>query len=286
MTSPGTDPGAGFTPDLLAGQCALVTGGGSGIGRAVALALGQAGAKVAVLGRRESPLRETGAELERRGGTALPLVADIREPDSVQRALERVAETWGRLDVLVNNAGGQYVAAARDITIKGFNAVVRNNLMGTWCVTKLTAERFMFDKGGRIICVTAAVRSGMGGFSHTAAARGGVVALVKSLAFEWAEYGILLNCVAPGTIKTDAMGQYPIPQDQWHRFNRNLLGRMGQPRDVADMIVFLASPMAGFITGEEIHVDGGETLHLAHDARDMIDAEMFAARRRADGDTA
>ncbi len=282
MTTPGTDPGAGFTPDLLAGQCALVTGGGSGIGRATALALAHAGASVALLGRRETPLRETAASIEAAGGRALSLTADIREPDSVQNALDRISDSWGRLDVLVNNAGGQYVAAARDITIKGFNAVVRNNLMGTWCVTKLVADTFMFATGGRIICVTAAVRSGMGGFSHTAAARGGVVALVKSLAFEWAEHGILLNCVAPGTVKTDAMGQYPIPPDQWYRFDRNLLGRMGEPRDVADMILFLASPMAGFITGEEFHVDGGETIHLAHDARDMIDSDMFTRRKRAD----
>lgn len=277
------EPGDGFARDLLAGQCALVTGGGSGIGRATALALARSGARVAILGRRETPLRETAAMIESGGGQAIAIGADIREPDSIGTALDRIGDAWGRLDILVNNAGGQYVAAARDISIKGFNAVVRNNLMGTWCVTKLVADAFMFQGGGRIICVTAAVRSGMGGFAHTAAARGGVVALAKSLAFEWAEHGILVNCVAPGTVKTDAMGQYPIPPDQWHRFNRNLLGRMGEPRDVADMIVFLASPMAGFITGEEIHVDGGETLHLAHDARQMIDAGMFASRERADG---
>ncbi len=276
---------SGFAPDLLAERCALVTGGGTGIGRATALALAGAGARVAVLGRREAPLRETAAAIEAGGGDALALPADIREPATVTAALEQIRTAWGRLDVLVNNAGGQYVADARDITVKGFEAVVRNNLVGTWCVTRLVADAFMLEHGGRIVCVTAAVRSGMGGFSHTAAARGGVVALAKSLAFEWATHGILINCVAPGTIKTDAMGQYPIPPEHWHRFNRNLLGRMGEPRDVADLIVFLASPLAGFITGEEIYVDGGETLHLAHDARDMIDAGMFTARKRADEST-
>ena len=283
MSDPDEKP-HGFSQNLLAGQIALVTGSGSGIGRATALALARSGARIALLGRRPEPLAETSRLLKDTGAESLELVADIREAEQVQSVLDRISDAWGQLDILVNNAGGQYVSAARDITPKGFNAVVRNNLMGTWCVTKLVADTFMFDHGGRIICVTAATRSGMAGFSHTAAARGGVVALVKSLAVEWAEYGILLNCVAPGTVKTDAMAQYPIPPDQWYRFNRNLLGRMGEPADIANLILYLASPMGGFITGEEFHVDGGETLHLAHDARDMIDPEMNAARARGDSE--
>ncbi|MGE0487522.1 MAG: SDR family NAD(P)-dependent oxidoreductase [Gammaproteobacteria bacterium] len=144
------------------------------------------------------------AVIEAAGGDAFALPVDIREPATVTAALEQIRAAWGRLDVLVNNA------AARDITVKGFEAVVRNNLVGT-CASYGWSP--MLEHGGRIVCVTAAMRSGMGGFSHTAAARGGAVALTKSLAFERAAHGILINCVAPGTIKTDAMGQYPIPPD-------------------------------------------------------------------------
>jgi len=113
-------------------------------------------------------------------------------------------------------------------------------------------------------------------------ARGGVAAMVKTLAFEWAEYGIRLNCVAPGTVKTEAMGHYPIAPEQWLKLNRNIMGHMGDVEDIAAAIIFLASPLGKFVTGEEWYIDGGETLHLAHDARQMIDAAMFATRERGD----
>jgi citronellol/citronellal dehydrogenase len=141
----------------------------------------------------------------------------------------------------------------------------------------------MLAHGGSVVFVTACVRSGLSGFVHTAAARGGVLAMMKTLAFEWAEYGIRLNCVAPGTIKTEGMGHYPIAPEQWLKLNRNILGHMGDVEDVAGTIVFLSSPLGKFVTGEERYVDGGETLHLAHDARQMIDAIKYARRERGDG---
>jgi citronellol/citronellal dehydrogenase len=190
---------------------------------------------------------------------------------------------FGRLDILVNNAGGQFVAPARDLNNKGFETVIRNNLIGTWQMTKAVADHFMLANGGSVVFVTACVRSGLSGFVHTAAARGGVLAMMKTLAFEWAEYGIRLNCVAPGTIKTDGMGHYPISPDQWLKLNRNVLGHMGDVEDVAGAIVFLSSPLGKFVTGEEWYIDGGETLHLAHDARQMIDAVKYARRERGDG---
>ena len=274
--------GNGFAADLLTGQVALVSGGGSGIGRATAMQLARCGAQVVVMGRRADPLQETCELMAAEGYQGLPVTGDIREVEQIEAALANIDQRFGRLDLLVNNAGGQFVAAAKDISAKGFEAVIRNNLIGTWNMTKLVADRFMFDSGGRIICITAAVRSGFAGFAHTAAARSGVASLMKTLAVEWAEYGILLNCVAPGTIETSGMGQYPIPAEQWSSTNRNLLGRMGEPNDIANMVVYLASPMAKFITGEEYYVDGGETLHMGHDAREMIDSEMFAKRQRAD----
>ncbi|RLA04716.1 MAG: short-chain dehydrogenase [Gammaproteobacteria bacterium] len=274
--------GNGFSTDLLNGQVALVSGGGSGIGRATALQLARCGAQVVVMGRREAPLLQTCELIAEEGYQAIALTGDTREIEQIEPVLAAIDEQFGQLNLLVNNAGGQFVSAAKDISPKGFEAVIRNNLIGTWNMTKLVADRFMFDQGGRVICITAAVKAGFAGFAHTAAARSGVASLIRTLAVEWAEYGIRLNCVAPGTIETSGMGQYPIPSDQWTSSNRNLLGHLGEPNDIANMVVYLASPMAKFITGEEFYVDGGETLHLGHDAREMIDPEMFKKRQRAD----
>ena len=271
-----------FAPDLLQGKTALVTGGGTGMGRATAIELARCGASVAVLGRRFDPLESCAAEVRALGGHALAMTADIREPEQIEQAMLRIKAEFGRLDILVNNAGGQFVAPARDLNNKGFETVIRNNLIGTWQMTKAVADHFMLAHGGSVVFVTACVRSGLSGFVHTAAARGGVLAMMKTLAFEWAEYGIRLNCVAPGTIKTEALGHYPITPVQWQELNRNVLGHMGDVADVAGAIVFLSSPLGKFVTGEEWYIDGGETLHLAHDARQMIDAVKYARRERGD----
>ena len=272
-----------FAPDLLQDKVALVTGGGTGMGRATAIELARCGARVAVLGRRPQPLQDCAGEIRSFGGEALAIPADIREVEQIERAMEAIKKAFGKLDILVNNAGGQFVAPARDISNKGFEAVIRNNLIGSWQMTKAVADHFMLANGGAIVFVTACVRSGLSGFVHTAAARGGVLAMMKTLAFEWAEFGIRLNCVAPGTIKTEGMDHYPIGPEQWQKLNRNLLGHMGGVEDVAGAIVFLSSPLGKFVTGEEWYVDGGETLHLAHDARQMIDAVKYSRRERGDG---
>ena len=218
------------------------------------------------------------------GGEALVVPGDTRNEESVEAAMLKIRDHYGRLDVLVNNAGGQYVAAARDITNKGFEAVIRNNLIGSWQMTRAAADHFMFENGGSIVFVTAiSTRTALTGFAHTVAARAGVTGLMKTLAAEWGEYGIRLNCVAPGTIKTEALGRYPIPPQRWHELNRSVLNRIGAAEDVAATIIFLASKVGGFITGEDVYVDGGETLHMGHDARDMIHPDMFEKRERGDG---
>ncbi|MDD9876146.1 MAG: SDR family oxidoreductase [Magnetovibrio sp.] len=282
MSETGDDLPSPFAPELNAGKVALVTGGGTGMGRATAIGLARTGAKLALYGRRLEVLEDCAAVIEGLGAEALCVAGDTREEDQVAAAMAAIRDRFGRLDILVNNAGGQFVSAARDLTNKGFEAVIRNNLVGSWQMTKAAADAFMFEAGGKVVFVTAAHRSGFRGFAHTAAARGGVSALMKSLAAEWAEYGILLNAVAPGTIKVDAMAQYPIPPERWMAQKRNLLGRMGAPADVANTIIFLASPMGDFITGEEWYVDGGETLNIHHDSRELIDADMFRNRQRSD----
>jgi citronellol/citronellal dehydrogenase len=253
------------------------------MGRATAIELARCGAAVTVLGRRVEPLESCAAEIRSLGGTAFAVTADIREPDQIEQAMLRIKTELGRLDILVNNAGGQFLMPARDLNNKGFETVIRNNLIGTWQMTKAVADHFMLANGGSVVFVTACVRSGLAGFVHTAAARGGVLAMMKTLAFEWAEYGIRLNCVAPGTIKTEALGHYPIAPEQWLKLNRNVLGHMGDVEDVAGTIVFLSSPLGKFVTGEEWYIDGGESLHLAHDARHMIDAVKYVRRERGDG---
>ncbi len=272
-----------FAPDLLKDRVALVTGGGTGMGRATALEMAQCGAKLAVLGRRPEPIEDCAKTIRAAGGEAIAIAGDIRDPEQIEAAMARIRDAFGRLDILVNNAGGQFVTPARDLNNKGFETVIRNNLIGSWQMTKAVADHFMFENGGAIVFVTACVRSGLSGFVHTAAARGGVLAMMKTLAFEWAEFGIRLNCVAPGTVKTEGMGHYPIDPDQWVKLNRNIMGHMGDVEDIAGAIIFLASPLGKFVTGEEWYIDGGETLHLAHDARQMIDMMKFAKRERGDG---
>ncbi len=270
-----------FAPDLLKDKVALVTGGGTGMGRATAIEMARCGAHLAVLGRRIEPIEDCAKVIREIGGKAVAISADIRLPDQIENAMQRIKHEFGRLDILVNNAGGQFVTPARELSNKGFETVIRNNLIGSWQMTKAAADHFMLEHGGSIVFVTACVRSGLSGFVHTAAARGGVLAMMKTLAFEWAEFGIRLNCVAPGTIKTEGMDHYPIEPEQWLKLNRNVLGHMGDVEDVSAAIVFLSSSLGKFVTGEEWYVDGGETLHLAHDARQMIDAAKFSRREPA-----
>lgn len=272
-----------FAPDLLKDQVALVTGGGTGMGRATALEMAQSGARIVVLGRRPEPIEDCARIIREAGGEAIAISGDIRQPEQIEAAMARIRGEFGKLNILVNNAGGQFVTPARELNNKGFETVIRNNLVGSWQMTKAVADHFMFENGGSIVFVTACVRSGLSGFVHTAAARGGVLAMMKTLAFEWAEFGIRLNCVAPGTVKTEGMGHYPIAPEQWLKLNRNIMGHMGDVEDIAAAIIFLASPLGKFVTGEEWYIDGGETLHLAHDARQMIDMMKFATRERGDG---
>jgi len=268
----------------MADQVALVTGSGSGMGRATALEMAGCGARMALFARRLEPLEETAEMIRARGGNAFVVPGDTRDEGSIEAAMLKIKDHYGQLDVLVNNAGGQYIAAARDITNKGFEAVIRNNLIGSWQMTRAAADHFMFERGGSVVFVTAiSARTALTGFTHTVAARAGVTGMMKTLAAEWGEYGIRLNCVAPGTIKTEALGRYPITPEQWQLLNRSVLNRMGTAEDISGMIIYLASRLGGFITGEDIYVDGGETLHLGHDARDMINPELFEQRKRGDG---
>ena len=236
---------------------ALVTGGGTGIGRATAIELARGARPVAVCGRRREPLEETRAEIQAGGGECLVLEADIREPEQAERVVEAVLERFGSLDVLVNNAGGQFMAPAEQISANGWRAVHGLAVDAAWQLTRLAATRSMIpNRRGVVVFIGFSPRRGIPGMSHASAARAALENLAASLSNEWSRYGIRAVCVAPGTILTEGLEQYGREQiEEWERSIP--AGRLGTPEEVAAVIAFLASPAASYVTGTTVVVDGG-----------------------------
>ncbi len=249
-----------FRDGLLDGQVALISGAGRGIGKAIAYQFARLGAKVAICGRNPERLDATAAGLRTLGADVLALPLTIRDPEAVGRLFDAVYDRFGKVDVLVNNAGGQYPQAAIDFSVKGWNAVIDTNLNGTWYMMQTAAQRWR-DTGtkGSIANIVAVVWRGMPGIAHTCAARAGVIYLSKTVAIEWAPLGIRVNCVAPGIIATEGMQVYP--EDARREFPKsNLMGRFGEVRDVADAVTYLSGPSGAFVTGEVMVVDGGNQI--------------------------
>jgi citronellol/citronellal dehydrogenase len=244
-------------PDANAGRVALVSGGGTGIGRATALELAGSGARVAVCGRREEPLARVREEIERGGGECLDLAADLREPEQVERVVGTALERFGALDVLVNNAGGQFSAPAEEISENGWRAVSRVTVDAVWSMTRAVATRAMIPGGGGLIVfVGFSPLRGIPGFAHASAGRAAVANLASGLALEWSRHRIRTVCVAPGTIMTEALEEYGEESvADWERAVP--LGRLGHPEEVASLIAFLASAGGAYVTGTTIVVDGG-----------------------------
>jgi citronellol/citronellal dehydrogenase len=249
-----TDFRSPLAPDANEGKVALVTGGGTGIGRAVARELVRTGAQVAVCGRREEPLTEVQTEL---GEACLAIPADVREPEQMEGLVERTLERFGRIDVLVNNAGGQFLAPAEEISLKGWRAVHRLNVDAVWDLTRTVAVRSMIPNGaGVVVFIGFSPRRGMPEMAHAAAARAALENLAGSLALEWSEHGIRTVCVALGNIATEGLDGYgPERVAEWER--EVPLGRLGTPEEAAALIAFLVSPGGGYVTGTTIVMDGG-----------------------------
>jgi citronellol/citronellal dehydrogenase len=240
----------------LAGRSALVTGGGTGIGRATAELMAALGARVAVAGRRAELLEDTAAAIRAAGGDCLPFVCDVREPEGATELVATVISAYGSLDVLVNNAGGQFVKPAEEISLNGFRAVMRLNLDAVWELTRLAAVESMLPNGyGKVISVVLSPRRGIPGIFHSSAARAAVESMTRTLATEWGGRGVRLTCVAPGTIDTEG----------WRGYGESVedvaatipIGRLGTVEEVAQTIAFLASPAGDFVTGTTVVIDGG-----------------------------
>ena len=248
-----------FRPGLFAGQTIIVTGGGSGIGRCTAHELASLGAHVALVGRTLEKLEAVKAEIVEDGGSASAHACDIRDELLVGQTIAAVLQARGRLDGLINNAGGQYRAPMKTISTKGFEAVVRSNLTGGFIFMREAYTRWMEQHGGAIVNIIADIWNGWPDFAHSGAARGGMLTLTETAACEWAASGVRVNTVAPGGIASSGFDTYsPEAKAKILEYPKTVpLQRFGTESEVSAAIVYLLSPAAAFITGTCIRVDGG-----------------------------
>jgi citronellol/citronellal dehydrogenase len=250
-----------FAPNLLDGRVAIVSGGGTGLGRASALELAALGAQVVVCGRRLEPLEETAARADT--GRCEARTCDIREEDEVAALVDGVLDRHGRIDLLVNNAGGQFLTPAEDITPKGFRTVIRLNVEGTWLMTHAVATRAMMvedadgrPRGGKIVNVTLSPHHGLPGMAHSSAARAAVENLTRVLSIEWARFGIRLTALAAGHFATETLRtKYPKPVVEGVA-GTVPLGRLGSEQEFAWLVAFLASPGGDYFSGAILTIDG------------------------------
>jgi peroxisomal trans-2-enoyl-CoA reductase len=253
-----------FRPDLFAGTVALVTGGGSGIGKAIARELVQLGANVVIAARKRPRLDATAEELNALGGGRVhATTCNIRDEDEVRALMAETLETFGRIDFLVNNAGGQFPGPAAAIRTKGWNAVIETNLTGTFLCSREVFAAWMRDNGGSVVNIIADMWRGFPGMAHTGAARAGVDNLTKTLSVEWAPNMVRVNAVAPGIIMSSGFDTYdPFFQKAFIEMGANTPAqRLGTEEEVASCVLWLLSPGAAYTTGTTVRVDGGSSLY-------------------------
>ena len=247
-----------FAPGLFAGQVVVLTGGGSGIGRCTAHELAALGAHVVLIGRNADKLRTVQDEITQDGGTATHAVCDIRQEDAVRATVAGIVQAQGKVDALINNAGGQYITPAEKISAKGWQAVVDTNLTGGFLMARECFTQCMQARGGAIVNIIADIWGSMPGMAHSGAARAGMVSFTETAAAEWAKSGVRVNAVAPGYIASSGMDHYPPEAGPMLREMRKTvpLGRFANEAEVSAGIVYLLSPAASFVSGTVLRIDG------------------------------
>jgi citronellol/citronellal dehydrogenase len=250
--------GSVFANGLFAGKVIIVTGGGSGIGRCVAHELAALGAHTVLVGRKAEKLQTVMDEITADGGAASFWVCDIRQEEVVKQTVAAVVAAHGRVDGLVNNAGGQYMMPLEAISAKGWEAVVNSNLTGGFLMARECFVQSMNKQGGSIVNIVADMWGSMPGMGHSGAARAGMVSFTETAALEWAGRGVRVNAVAPGYIASSGMDNYPPEMGPMLReMSKTIpLGRFGTEAEAAAGVVFLLSPAASFISGSTLRIDG------------------------------
>ena len=277
-----------FQSDLLNGRTILITGGGTGLGRAMALRFAELGASLFLVGRRENPLRETVEDIRAKGARAAHFPADIRDFTAVEQAIGTAESEFGAVDTLVNNAAGNFIARTEKLSPNAFNAVVGIVLQGTFYCTLALGRKWIAAKQPgtilNIVTTYADANCGSGFVVPSACAKSGVLAMTRSLAIEWARYSIRLNAIAPGPFPTEGAFSRLLPMKEFEEEarNRHPLKRFGRPEELANLAAYLLSQQAGYINGECVVIDGGEWLRGAgefNNFSDLPDSAWLALER-------